>query len=121
MLRAAVGQIQQSTMSDGSAPGTVQTSTADAINLPRPTVRRRQQRPERSRPTRLPQTTSGQGPSVVEAIGSLIRMALFFGVLYGVVSLWSIREVRDLVVSVVRGERPDLQPLLVKLGEWLNP
>lgn len=120
MLRAAVGQMQQSTMSD--APVSAPQSASETVNQPRTAApRRRQARPERSRATRVPQTTEGQGPSVVEAVGSIVRMVIFFAVLYGVVSLWSIREVRDVVVSVVRGERPEVQPLLDRLAAWLNP
>lgn len=122
LLRVAVGQMQQSTLSGAPGSGSVSSDSAPAsINLPRPAARRRQARPERPGATRVPTTTSGQGPSVVEAIGSIVRMAIFFGVLYGVISLWSVPEVRDVVVSVVRGESPDWQPLLAKLAEWLNP
>lgn len=111
-VRAAMAWSQQ-----GQAPDTTATARPKP---PRPAARRRQGRPERPSATRVPQTTSDQGPSLVEAIGSFIRMAFFFGLLYGVVSLWSVREVREVVVSLVRGERPDLQPLLIKLADWLS-
>lgn len=89
-------------------------------SLPRPAPSRRRARPERTSAARVPRTAAEAVPSVVEAIGSLIRIALFFGLLYAVVSLWSVQEVRDVVVSLVRGERPDLQPLLNQLAAWLD-
>ncbi len=92
---------------------------ASRVNFPQPAPRRRQARPERTSVPRVPRATAEAAPSVVAAIGSLIRMALFFGLLYAVISLWSVQEVRDLVVSLVRGERPELQPLLIRLTDWL--
>jgi hypothetical protein len=96
---------------------------------PRRADARRQTRPEapRTRPGRAgsvaarPATTADPGPSLVAAISSAVRLAILFAFGYVMLSLWALPEVKDVVISLVRGERPDLQPLLIRIGEWLNP
>lgn len=101
--------------------GTAETrpSSASPRPLPRPEARRRQARLERPQSRPAPQTTANQ-VGLGSAIASFIRLGVLLAVGYVVVSLWAMPELKAVVVSIVRGERPDLQPLLARLADWLN-
>lgn len=101
-----------------STVGTQPSATTPSV--PRPEARRRQARLERQR-SRPEQTTANQVPALVSAIASLVRLGILLAVGYAALALWAMPEVKAVVVSLVRGERPDLEPLLARLAQWLNP